>query len=218
MTPKLGQRLKALVPLAPLHLPHNLAGVAAVRARRPQVPQVACFDTAFHETLPKPARVTGLPRDVAGHDIRRYGFHGLSYEYIVDEVRRRHGRTVDEERLIVAHLGNGASMAAIRGGRSVETTMGFSTLAGLQMGTRCGDLDPGIVLYLILEKRMSADAVQQMLYERSGLLGISGISSDMRELLRHSHRPEIAEAVEYFCARSRAYIGSLAACGHTRWN
>ena len=211
VTPKLEQRLKRLIPLAPLHLPHNLAGIFAVRARRPHLPQVACFDTAFHETLPKLARMTGLPRDVAGHDIRRYGFHGLSYEFIVDEIRHAHGTAVADERLIVAHLGNGASMAAIKGDRSVDTTMGFSTLAGLPMGTRSGDLDPGIVLYLIVEKGMSADAVQHMLYERSGLLGISGASADMRELLEQKDRPQVAEAIDYFCARARAYIGSLAA-------
>lgn len=211
VTPELEQRLKGLIPLAPLHLPHNLAGIAAVWARRPNLPQVACFDTAFHETLPKLARMTGLPRDIVGQDIRRYGFHGLSYEFIVDELRQRHGTAVDDERLVVAHLGNGASMAAIKGGRSVETTMGFSTLAGLPMGTRSGDLDPGIVLYLIMEKGMSAETVQYMLYQRSGLLGISGASSDMRELLGQRRRPEIAEAIDYFCARARAYIGSLAA-------
>jgi acetate kinase len=211
VTPELEQRLEALIPLAPLHLPHNLAGIAAVRTRRPHLPQVACFDTAFHETLPKLARMTGLPRDVAGHDIRRYGFHGLSYEFIVDELRRIHAAAIDDQRLIVAHLGNGASMAAIKGGRSIETTMGFSTLAGLTMGTRCGDLDPGIVLYLIIEKGLSAEAVQHLLYERSGLLGMSGTSSDMQELLSQVDRPQVAEAIDYFCMQARAHIGSLAA-------
>jgi acetate kinase len=211
VTPELEERLKKLTPLAPLHLPHNLAGIAAVRARRPHLPQVACFDTAFHETLPKLARMTGLPRDIAGHDIRRYGFHGLSYEFVVDELRRRHGAAVDDERLVVAHLGNGASMAAIHGGRSVDTTMGFSTLAGLPMGTRSGDLDPGIILYLIMEKGFSPDVVQHMLYEQSGLLGISGASSDMRELLKQQNCPTVAEAIDYFCVRARAYIGALAA-------
>jgi acetate kinase len=210
VTPELEARLQKLVPLAPLHMPHNLAGIASVRTRRPHLPQVACFDTAFHETLPKLSRMTGLPRDIAGRDIRRYGFHGLSYEFIADELRRTHGAAVDDERVIVAHLGNGASMAAIKRGRSVETTMGFSTLAGLPMGTRSGDLDPGIVLYLILEKGLSAEAVQRMLYERSGLLGISGASSDMQELLSQADRPHVAEAIDYFCVRTRAYIGSLA--------
>ncbi|MFH1346415.1 MAG: acetate/propionate family kinase [Pseudomonadota bacterium] len=211
VTPELEDRLRKLIPLAPLHLPHNLAGIAAVRAHLPDLPQVACFDTAFHETLPKLARMTGLPRDIAGKDIRRYGFHGLSYEFIVDDLRRTYGDAVDDQRLIVAHLGNGASMAAIKSGRSIETTMGFSTLAGLPMGTRSGDLDPGIVLYLLMEKGLSAETVQHMLYERSGLLGISGASSDMRELLGQVDRPDIAEAIEYFCTRARAYIGSLAA-------
>ena len=211
VTAELEDRLKKLIPLAPLHLPHNLAGIAAVRTRRPHLPQVACFDTAFHETLPKLARMTGLPRNIAGHDIRRYGFHGLSYEFIVEELRRTHGAAVADQRLIVAHLGNGASMAAIKGGRSIETTMGFSTLAGLPMGTRSGDLDPGIVLYLLMEKGLSAEAVQHILYERSGLLGISGVSSDMRELLGQAHRPEVEEAIDYFCARARANIGSLTA-------
>lgn len=211
VTPELEQRLKRLIPLAPLHLPHNLAGIAAVRARRPHLAQIACFDTAFHQTLPKLARMTSLPRDIAGHEIRRYGFHGLSYEFIVNELRHRYGTSINDERLIVAHLGNGASMTAIRGGRSVETTMGFSTLAGLPMGTRSGDLDPGILLYLIMEKGLSAETVQHMLYEQSGLLGISGASSDMQQLLSLRHRPEVDEAIGYFCARARAYIGSLAA-------
>jgi acetate kinase len=211
VTTELEDRLKKLIPLAPLHLLHNLAGIEAVRAHRPDLPQVACFDTAFHATLPKLARMTSLPRDIAGKEIRRYGFHGLSYEFIVDDLRRTHGAAVDDQRLIVAHLGNGASIAAIKGGLSIETTMGFSTLAGLPMGTRYGDLDPAIVLYLIMERGMSAEAIQHMLYERSGLLGISGASSDMRELLSQVHRPEVAEAVDYFCARARAYIGSLAA-------
>lgn len=211
VTAKLEERLKKLIPLAPLHMPHNLAGITAVRAHRPDLPQVACFDTAFHETLPKLSRMTGLPRDVAGHDIRRYGFHGLSYEFIVDALRRSHGTAIDDQRLIVAHLGNGASMAAIKGGRSIETTMGFSTLAGLPMGTRSGDLDPGIILYLLIEKGLSAEALQHMLYGRSGLLGISGVSSDMQELLSQVHHPQVADAIDYFCARARAYIGSLAA-------
>ena len=211
VTPELEERLEKLIPLAPLHMPNNVAGIAAVRARRPELRQVACFDTAFHETLPKLAKLTGLPRDIAGEDIRRYGFQGLSYESVVDEIRRREGTRSDDELLIVAHLGEEASMAAIKDGRSIETTMGFSILAGLPMGTRCGDLDPGIVLYLLMQRGLSGEAVQQMLYERSGLLGLSGVSSDMRELLAQKHRPEIAGAIDYFCSRARASIGSLAA-------
>ena len=174
VTPELEERLEKLIPLAPLHMPNNVAGIAAVRARRPELQQVACFDTAFHETLPELAKLTGLPRDIAGEDIRRYGFQGLSYESVVDEIRRREGTRSDDELLIVAHLGEEASMAAIKDGRSIETTMGFSILAGLPTGTRCGDLDPGIVLYLLMQRGLSGKAVQQMLYERSGLLGLLG--------------------------------------------
>lgn len=208
VTPKLEAELQKLIPLAPLHLPHNLAGLAAVRSHRPKLPQVACFDTAFHASLPKLAQSTGLPRDMVSHELRRYGYHGLSYEFVVDELRREYGTRADSERLIVAHLGNGASMAAIRGGRSIETTMGFSTLSGLPMGTRSGDIDPGLILHLILEKGLSADALQQTLYERSGLLGLSGMSSDMRLLLEEKD-PRAAEAIDYFCTHARAFIGSL---------
>lgn len=210
VTADLEERLEQLVPLAPLHLPHNLAGITAVRVRRPGTPQVACFDTAFHATLPTLARMTGLPRKVAGHDIRRYGFHGLSYEFILDQLQTQRVGGAGR-RLIIAHLGNGASMVAIRDGRSVDTTMGFSTLDGLLMGTRCGDLDPGIILYLLMARGLSAEAIQQTLYEQSGLLGISGVSSDMQELLGESQRSQAAEAIDYFCYRARAYIGSLAA-------
>jgi len=192
VTPELEERLEMLIPLAPLHMPNNVAGIAAVRARRPGLPQVACFDTAFHETLPKLAKLTGLPREIAGQEIRRYGFQGLSYESVVDEIRRREGTRADDELLIVAHLGEEASMAAIKDGRSIETTMGFSTLAGLQKGTRCGDLDPGVVLYLLMQRGLSGVAVQQMLHERSGLLGISGANSDMRELLADGDRAPLS--------------------------
>lgn len=210
VTPELEEQLKRLVPLAPLHLPQNLAGISAVRARWPQLPQVACFDTAFHATLPKLARLTSLPRDVAGKEVRRYGFHGLSYEFVVDKLRCE-GDAVADERLIVAHLGGGSSMAAIRSGRCVETTMGFSTLSGLPMGTRCGDLDPGIILYLSLERSMPPADVQHVLYEHSGMLGISGVSSDMKELLSRKGRPEVVEAIDYYCTQTRAHLGALAA-------
>ncbi len=208
VTPELEGYLDRLVPLAPLHLPHNIAGIATVRARLPKVPQVACFDTAFHAEMPSRAKLTSLPRDVAGTEIRRYGFHGLSYEFVVDEVWR--GGAADDERLIVAHLGSGASMAAVRGGRCVATTMGFSTLSGLPMATRCGDLDPGIMLYLLMERKMSPETLQHLLYERSGLLGLSGITSDMRDLLGQAHRPEAAEAIDYYCTQARAHLGALA--------
>ncbi len=212
VTPALEARLRRLVPLAPLHLPHNLAGIAAVKVARPELPQVACFDTAFHQGLPRLARLTGLPRRFEEEGIRRHGFHGLSYEYVIDELRRRHGDDAANGRIVVAHLGNGASMAAFRGGRSVETTMGFSTLGGLPMGTRSGDLDPGIVLYLFMEKGMTAEQVQHLLYEESGLLGLSGRSRNMQELLACAgSEAAAAEAVEFFCYQARKHLAALTA-------
>lgn len=212
VTAALQARLRKLIPLAPLHLPHNLAGIMAVRVRRPDLPQVACFDTAFHQRLPRLARLTGLPRSFEKDGIRRYGFHGLSYEYVIDELCRRHGDDAAKGRSIVAHLGNGASMAAIKDGRSIDTTMGFSTLAGLPMGTRSGDLDPGIVLHLILQEGMTAEQVQDLLYEQSGLLGLSGLSHNMRELLaRSDSEAAAAEAVGFFCYQARRHLAALTA-------
>jgi acetate kinase len=210
VTEELEARLQRLIPLAPLHLPHNLAGIAAIRDLQPDLRQVACFDTAFHHNLPRLAKLTTLPRAFQSEGIRRYGFHGLSYEYIVDALREDRVN-VERERIIVAHLGNGASMCALKDGRTVETTMGFSTLAGLMMGTRSGDLDPGAVLYLLTAKGMSIDAVQELLYERSGLLGVSGISSDMRELLSRHDNPAAGEAIDLYCYRARQYLAALTA-------
>jgi acetate kinase len=172
---------------------------------------VACFDTAFHQKLPRLTRLTGLPRSYADEGIHRYGFHGLSYEYVMAELRRRHGPAVAKERIVVAHLGNGASMAAIKDGRSVDTTMGFSTLGGLPMGTRSGDLDPGILLYLLTEKDMTAGQVQQVLYKQSGLLGVSGLSSNMQELLARSDSVAATEAVDFFCYQARKHLAALTA-------
>jgi acetate kinase len=212
VTAALEARLQKLIPLAPLHLPHNLVGIMAVRVRRPDLPQVASFDTAFHHGLPRLARLTGLPRRFEEGGIRRYGFHGLSYEYVIDELHRRYGDDAANGRIIVAHLGNGASMAAIKDGRSVETTMGFSTLAGLPMGTRSGDLDPGIVLYLLMEKGMTAEQVQHLLYEQSGLLGLSGLSRNMQELLvKSDEEVAAAEAIEFFCYEARKHLVGLTA-------
>jgi acetate kinase len=203
-------RLRRLIPFAPLHQPHNLAGIAAVRAARPELPQVACFDTAFHHGLPRLATLMALPRELHGQGVRRYGYHGLSYEYVVSALRDE-GVDVDRERIVVAHLGNGASMCAVKAGRSVETTMGFSTLAGLPMGTRCGDLDPGIILYLLAERRMSAAGIERLLYEESGLLGLSGTSRNMQDLLAQRDDPAAAEAIDYFCYRVRAHLAMLTA-------
>lgn len=210
VTAALENRLRELVPLAPLHQPHNLAGIAAVRAVQPDLVQIACFDTAFHHTLPRLARLFALPKNLQEAGIRRYGFHGLSYEYVVEALRRR-SIDLDRERIIVAHLGNGASMCALRGGRSVETTMGFSTLAGLMMGTRSGDLDPGVVLYLLTRKGLSPAEIQTLLYHKSGLLGVSGMTSDMRELLARRSESAACEAIDLFCYRARHHLVALTA-------
>jgi acetate kinase len=203
-------RLRELVPLAPLHQPHNLAGIAADRKARPKVVQIAYFGTAFHHWLPRLARLTVLPRTFYDAGIRRYGFRGLSYEYILGALREEN-KSVSHERVIVAHLGNGASLCALRNGRSVETTMGFSTLAGLSMGTRCGDLDSGIVLYLLAKKNMPFDRVQNPFYKESGLLGLSGLSGNMQDLLAQPKHPGAIEAIEFFCYEAVRRIGALTA-------
>ena len=210
ITPTVEVRLRKLTPLAPLHQPHNLAGVAAIRRMRPDLTQVACFDTAFHHTLPRLATLVPLPRALRDEGLRRYGFHGLSYEYVT-ETLRADGVDLESERIIVAHLGDGASMCAIKGGRSVETTMGFSTMSGLPMASRCGDLDPGAILYLLLEKGLAADRVQDLLYRRSGLFGLSGFSGDMRQLLAHPDHPGATEAVDFFCYQARKHLAALTA-------
>ena len=202
-------RLKRLTALAPMHLPANIAGIEAVSAARPDLPQVVCFDTSFHHDLPRIARLSGLPRALQEAGYRRYGFHGLSYEYILRALRAD-GVDVDRERTIVAHLGNGASMCAIRNGRSVETTMGFSTIAGLPMGTRSGDVDPGLLLHLMIEDGMTPQDVSRILYTESGLLGLSGISRNMQELLA-SDAAGAAEAVDYFCHHTRRHLAGLTA-------
>jgi acetate kinase len=201
--------LEELVPLAPLHQPHNLAPIRALAALRPDLPQVACFDTGFHRTQPELAQAFGLPRVYTEKGVRRYGFHGLSYEYIASELPRYDPRAASG-RTIVAHLGNGSSLCALRNGRSVATTMGFSSLDGLIMGTRCGALDPGVILLLLDQLHMDVRAIEELLYKESGLLGVSGISSDMRELLA-SADPRAAEAVGLYVYRLGRELGSLAA-------
>ncbi|HSV20656.1 MAG TPA: acetate/propionate family kinase [Casimicrobiaceae bacterium] len=201
--------LAALIPLAPLHQPHNVAAIEALARRLPDLPQVACFDTAFHRTQPEIAQVFALPAAVTARGIRRYGFHGLSYEYVAGalpaiDARAARGRT------IVAHLGNGASMCALEAGRSIATTMGFTPLDGLVMGTRPGSLDPGVVLYLMSALGYDRAGVERLLYHESGLLGVSGIASDMRTLLA-SADPRAAAAIDLFCYRAARELGSLAA-------
>lgn len=202
-------RLEALVPLAPLHQPHNLSAIRAVADAAPKVPQAACFDTAFHHGQPPLAQRFALPRALTEKGVRRYGFHGLSYEYIVSRLREI-APDIAERRLAVAHLGNGASLCAIENGGSVATTMSFTPLDGLVMGTRCGDLDPGAVLYLMQHEGMDAASVERLLYQQSGLLGVSGMSSDMRTLLA-SAAPAAREAVDLFVYRVGRELGSLAA-------
>ena len=202
-------QLEQLVPLAPLHQPHNLAGIRAVAGIKPTIPQVACFDTAFHHTQPPVAQAFALPGDLTALGVKRYGFHGLSYEYIAHALPRFVGARADG-RVVVAHLGSGASMCALRGRESLATTTGLTALDGLPMGTRCGALDPGVVLYLLNEQRMDISAVTDLLYHRSGLLGVSGESSKMDELLA-SDSPHAAEAVDLFVYRIRRELGSLVA-------
>jgi acetate kinase len=201
--------LEALVPLAPLHQPHHIAAIRAVAATAPAVPQVACFDTAFHRTQPRRAQEFALPRESTEKGIRRYGFHGLSYEYIVS-VLPQIAPDNARGKLIVAHLGNGASLCAIEDGRSIATTMGFTPVDGLVMGTRTGALDPGVILYLLQHERLDAPAIEKLLYEQSGLLGVSGLSSDMRTLLA-SRLPAAKEAVDLFVYRIGRELGSAAA-------
>ncbi|WP_153131563.1 acetate/propionate family kinase [Dechloromonas hortensis] len=202
------EKLSSYVPLAPLHQPHNVAGIRALQALLPRVPQIACFDTAFHRSQPDVAQIFGLPRSITAEGVKRYGFHGLSYEYIARALPQ-HSRRADG-RVVVAHLGNGASMAAMVNRKCVATTLGFSTIDGLVMGTRCGNLDPGVVLHLMETKNLSVKDMTKMLYKESGLLGVSGISQDMRTLLS-SDKPEAQEAVNLFCYRIARELGSLAA-------
>jgi acetate kinase len=209
LSPGLLARLERFVPLAPSHQPHNLEPIRVLFTRHPELPQVACFDTAFHRTQPELAQAFALPPEITREGVRRYGFHGLSYEYIASvlagyDPRAARGRTV------VLHLGNGASMCALQDGRSIATTMGFTAVDGLPMGTRCGNIDPGVVLYLMDAHGMDARAVEELLYQRSGLLGVSGISSDMRVLLA-SPEPRARFAVDLFAYRIGRELGSLAA-------
>jgi acetate kinase len=201
------ENLEALSPLAPLHQPHNLAAIRAMAEAAPRLPQVACFDTAFHRTQPPVAQIFALPRALTERGIRRYGFHGLSYEYIA---RRLPDVVPGARRVVVAHLGSGASMCAIRDGVSIESTMGFTAVDGLPMGTRTGALDPGVVLYLLDGLGYDARAIERLLYKESGLLGVSGLSNDMRDLLANDD-PRAAEAVELFCYHIAKQLGALAA-------
>lgn len=204
VTPEVLAGLKSLTPLAPEHLPSEIEAIEAVAKLHADLPQVVCFDTAFHRRMPRQAQLYGLPRALADDGILRYGFHGLSYEYIAGEEPRG--------RVIAAHLGNGASLAAIRDGASADTSMGFTPTGGMPMSTRSGDLDPAVVLYLMRRKNLSAGEIGEMVNEKSGLLGLSGLSPDMQDLLAtENENPRAAEAIAVFCYQARKFVGAFAA-------
>jgi acetate kinase len=211
ITPKLLAKLHHITPFAPEHLPSEVSLIKAFVQRHPKLPQVACFDTAFHRTMPTVARLLPIPRRYAAKGIERYGFHGLSYSYLMEELSHIDPQAA-RGRVILAHLGNGASLAAVHHGRSIDTSMSFTPTAGLVMSTRTGDLDPGVLYYLARTERLTASQLQHMVNHESGLLGVSGISSDLRDLCAQERTDvRAAEAVELFCYQVRKWIGSFAA-------
>jgi acetate kinase len=212
ITPELLAALTELLPLAPDHLPHELKTIKAVKKLYPHLKQVACFDTSFHRTMLHLAQIYPIPRHLQNEGVIRYGFHGLSYEYIMKALREEAGAREADGRVIVAHLGNGASMVAVHHGKSVDTTMGLTPAGGLVMGTRPGDLDPGVVLYLLEKEHMRPEAINHILNQQSGLLGVSSITSDMQVLLgKEEENPNAAEAIDLFCYQARKFLGALAA-------
>jgi acetate kinase len=212
VTPELLDELRRLSPIDPDHLPREIELIEAFRQRHPKLPQVACFDTAFHASMPRVAKLLPIPRRYEAKGIQRYGFHGLSYAYLMEELVRLGDPAATKGRVILAHLGNGASMAAVRAGKSIDTSMAFTPTAGLVMSTRSGDLDPGLVNYLARTEKMTAPQFDRMVNHESGLLGVSEASSDMRDLLNHEMKDvRAAEAVELFCYQAKKWIGSFAA-------
>ena len=212
ITPEVVEELQRLSPFDPDHLPEEILLTAAFHRRFPDLPQVACFDTAFHHDLPRVAQLLPIPRRYEAQGVRRYGFHGLSYAFLMEELARQAGPEAARGRVILAHLGSGASLAAVRGGRSMDTSMGFTPAAGVPMSTRSGDLDPGLVWYLAHAEKMSAKQFNEMVNSQSGLLGISETSSDMRDLLdRETHDVRAAEAVALFCYQVKKWVGAFAA-------
>jgi acetate kinase len=211
-TPEVIAELRRLSPLDPKHLPAEIDLIEAFSQHLPSVPQVLCFDTAFHHELPRASRLLPVPRRFEAQGVRRYGFHGLSYTFLLSEIERLAGKEAARGRIILAHLGSGASMAAVRDGRPIDTTMAFTPTAGLVMATRCGDLDPGFLLYLMRTERVGADAIDELVNSQSGLLGISETSPDMRDLLdREKSDPRAADAILVFCYQAKKWIGALAA-------
>ncbi len=212
VTPELLDELRRITPYDPEHLPLEIELIEAVRQRYPSVPQVACFDTAFHRTMPRVASLLPIPRRYTAAGVRRYGFHGLSYQFLMEELARLSDPSATKGRLILAHLGNGASLAAVRDGRSIDTSMGFTPASGLVMGSRSGDVDPGLVSYFARTEHMSTAQFQDMINHASGLLGVSETSSDLRDLLAVEHEDvRAAEAVALFCYQARKWIGSFTA-------
>ncbi len=212
VTPELLDELHRLIPFDPEHLPSEIELIEAFRTRHPNLPQIACFDTAFHRDMPRVAKLLSIPRRYEAKGVQRYGFHGLSYAYLMEELARLGDSAATKGRVILAHLGNGASMAAVRDGKSIDTSMAFTPTAGLVMSTRSGDLDPGLVNYLARTEQMTAAQFQKMVNQESGLLGVSEISSDMRDLLAGEAKDvRAAEAVALFCYQAKKWIGAYAA-------
>ena len=212
ITPDLLTDLRRIVPVDPDHLPGEIALIEAIQTRWPELPQIACFDTAFHQTMPRVAQLLPIPRRFDARGIRRYGFHGLSYTYLLGELSRIAGMEAAQGRVIMAHLGSGASLAAVRNGESIDTTMGFTPTGGLMMGTRTGDLDPGVLTYLMQSEGLTPVQVSHLINHESGLLGVSETSSDMRDLLtRQATDSRAAEAIELFCYQVKKGIGAYAA-------
>jgi acetate kinase len=212
ITPRMEKALAKLTPLDPDHLPNELAAIRAFRRLYPKLPQVACFDTAFHRSMPAVAQQYPLPRKLWREGVRRFGFHGLSYEFILGELARVAGAKAARGRVVVAHLGNGASLAAVREGRSIDTTMGFTPAGGVMMSTRSGDLDPGVLIYLLREKQRSAATLDRLVNHESGLRGVSATSPDVRDLLaRAADDPRAAEAIALFCYQAKKFLGALVA-------
>lgn len=208
VTPEVFKVLETFIPLGPLHQPHNLRPIRVLAAKYPNLPQVACFDTAFHRTQPLEAQTYAIPRKITAEGVKRYGFHGSSYDYIARQLPEVIGAEKAKGAVIIAHMGNGASMAALRDGKCVATSMGFTAIEGLMMGTRTGSIDPGVLLYMMETHGYGPKEISNFLYKESGLLGVSGISQDMRTL-EASDAPEAREALELFCYRAAREIGSL---------
>jgi len=212
ITPEILEELRKIVPYDPDHLPGEIGAIEAFRRLEPELPQVACFDTAFHHGMPRVAQIIAIPRRYEAAGVRRYGFHGLSYAYLMEELARVAGAASARGRVILAHLGSGASLAAVRDGRCIETTMGLTPTSGLVMGTRCGDIDPGLVRYLMRARGLTIDEFHNLVNHESGLLGVSETSPDIRDLLsRQNDDVRAAEAVALFCYRAKTWLGALAA-------